>query len=72
MSDKAQVVRGVREIEALKQDIEDHWTKILQAITDNRVDNAIPLLKAYFRLKQKLVSVEAQLEGFLSAYFSGM
>lgn len=72
MSDKSQIVRGVREIEGLKQDIEEHWSKILRAIADNRIDSAIPLLKAYFRLKQKMVSVEAQLDGFLNAYFSEM
>jgi hypothetical protein len=69
MDEKAQVVRYVHEIESLKLEIDEHWSKIQTAIAAQKLDVAIPLLKAYFRLKQNLMKVESQLDGHVNAYF---
>jgi hypothetical protein len=69
MDTKEQIVRYVQEIETLKLDIDEHWSRIQAAIEANRIDIAIPLLKAYFRLKQNLTSVESRLAGHVNANF---
>jgi hypothetical protein len=67
---KDTIVRCVREIDELNRQIAEHWSMIQRRIEDDRVDDAIPLLKAYLRLKTKLQNVESSLAGTLGGQFS--
>ena len=60
---KQQIVVWVRQIDDRKAQLAEHWAMVQKAIATERVDEAIPILKAYFRLKTKLTSVEASLNG---------
>jgi hypothetical protein len=71
MDMKKQVADRVQEIGDLNAQMDDHWLEAQKCIADGRVDDAIPRLKAYFRLKEKLANAETQLEGTLKGYFSG-
>ena len=49
-----QIVRFVRQIDALQTETAKHWTSARKSIDDGRMDDAITLLNAYFHLKQEL------------------
>ena len=70
MDMKKQVVDQFRAIGVLNADIAEHWSMAQESVADGRVDDTISLLNAYFRLKEKLEGVEAQLKGTLKGYFS--
>jgi hypothetical protein len=67
---KKRIVAWVRQIDDLKTQVADHWLMVQKAIAAERVDEAISLLNAYFRLRTKLEGVEASLVGTLGGYFS--
>lgn len=72
MSDlKEQIAPSVRQIDDLNRDIAEHWSMVQRCVAENRVDDAISLLNAYFRMKTKLNQVESSLEGILRGHFSG-
>jgi hypothetical protein len=67
---KDQIAANVREIDNLSRDIAEHWSMVQDSVFKKRIDEAITLLNAYFRLKQKLIQVESSLEATLKGYFS--
>jgi uncharacterized coiled-coil protein SlyX len=72
MSDlKEQIALSVRQIDDLNRGIAEHWSMVQRCVAENRVDDAISLLNAYFRMKTKLNQVESSLEGILRGHFSG-
>jgi hypothetical protein len=71
MDMKEQIVAKVRQIDGLNREIAEHWSMIQKYATDNRVDEAISLLNAYFRLKEKLEQTESSLESALKSQFAG-
>jgi len=71
MDPKEQIVAKVRQIDDLNREIAEHWSMIQKYATDSRVDEAISLLNAYFRLKAKLEQTEASLETALKSQFAG-
>jgi hypothetical protein len=70
MEMKQHIVGWVREIDDLRTEVADHWSKVQKSIEANRVDDAISLLNGYFRLKQKLEGVESRLASALHTNYS--
>ena len=70
MDMKQQIVGWVRQIDDLNAEIAGHWSMIQKSVAAGDLENAIPLLRAYFSLKTRLVGVESSLEGMLHGYFS--
>ena len=60
----------VHDIDRLRSETEQHWKMVQNAVTQNNIDDAISLLKAYFHKRQNLERAEADLIGLLSGYFS--
>jgi hypothetical protein len=67
---KEQVAESVRQIDEVNRNIADHWSMVQRYVAEKRLDEAISVLNAYFRLKTKLNQVESALEGKLHGYFS--
>lgn len=67
---KEQIAASVRQIDDLNREIAEHWSKVQKCVAERRVDEAVSLLNAYFRIKTKLVQVETNLAGILGGYFS--
>ncbi len=67
---KQQIVGWVREIDNLRTELADHWSKVQKSIAAGRVDDAISLLNGYFHLKEQLEGVEARLASALHTSFS--
>ena len=67
---KEEIVAKVRQIDDLNRQIADHWSRVQRHITEKRVNEAISLLNAYFRLKMKLNEVESSLESSLKSQFA--
>ncbi len=67
---KESIAVSVRQIDELSRDIAEHWSMVQKCVADNRVEDAISLLNAYFQMKTKLNQVESSLEGILHGYFS--
>ena len=70
MDAKTQIVELVRTTTDTRAELDDHWQRIERCIRDGNVDSAIPLIKAYFRLREKLQQVEGQLIGKVKGSFS--
>lgn len=68
---KKRIVAWVKQIDDLNSQIVRHWSMVQESVAENRVDEAITLLNAYFRLRTKLEGVESSLLGTLNGYFSG-
>lgn len=69
---KDQVRDLVHQIDHLDQQIAEHWSKAQKLITANRIDDAISILNAYFRLKGEHERTETRLVGILSGYFGSI
>jgi hypothetical protein len=67
---KEQIVASVRQIDELNRGIAEHWSMVQKHILTARVDEAISVLNAYFRLQAKLEQVEGSLKSTLHSYFS--
>jgi len=67
---KEQIVSSVRQIDDLNRNIAEHWTMVQQCVVEKRVDEAISLLNAYYRMHTKLEQVEGSLKGILGGYFA--
>lgn len=65
-----EIVRCVRQIDQLKEQKAELWTKVKNCVADNRIDDAVILLNRYFGVKEKLEGVEASLESTLKGQFS--
>jgi hypothetical protein len=70
MEVKQQIVGWVREIDSLRAELADHWSKAQRSVAAGRVDDAISLLNRYFYLREQLEGVEAKLAGTLRGSFS--
>jgi len=70
MDMKDHIVGWVHQIDQLKAETENLWTKAQKCITAGHVDDAITLLNAYFALQEQLAGVEANLKTVLHGYFS--
>jgi hypothetical protein len=68
---KEQIIRLFLQITDLKTQLAEHWAMVDRAIKESRVDYAITLLNAYFRLKTKIEVVEGNLQGILNGYYAG-
>jgi hypothetical protein len=68
---KKRISDAVRQIDELNREIGEHWSKIQQLVANDKLDEAISILNAYFRLKLKLEQVEAALQSTLKGSFSG-
>jgi hypothetical protein len=67
---KEQIIRLFLQINDLKTQVAEHWAMADRAIKESRVDHAITLLNAYFRLKTKIGIVEGNLQGILNGYYA--
>ncbi len=67
---KEQIAACVRQIDDLNRNIAEHWSIVQQHIVAGRVDEAISVLNAYYRLQTKLEQVEGNLKGILQGYFA--
>jgi hypothetical protein len=67
---KQRIVESVRTIERLRQEAATHWDMVCERIKNGEIDDAITLLNAYYRLKEKLNGVDASLQGTLRGYFA--
>jgi hypothetical protein len=67
---KEQIAASVRQIDDLNRELAEHWSKIQKYVTEKRVDEAISLLNAYFRMRTKLQQAESSLESVLKSQFS--
>jgi hypothetical protein len=67
---KEQIAASVRQIDDLNRGIAEHWSMVQKHIVAGRVDEAISVLNAYFRLQTKLEQVEGNLKSTLHSYFS--
>lgn len=70
MEQKQRIVESVRTIEHLRQEAANHWNMVCERIKNDEIDDAITLLNAYYRLKEKLNGVDANLQGTLRGYFA--
>jgi hypothetical protein len=70
MDMKKQIVGWVLQTDEIQKQISEHWTMVQKSVAAGDADKAITLLNAYFRLKTKAESVEAQLRGMLGGYFA--
>jgi hypothetical protein len=70
MEMKEQIVGWVVEIDNLRAELADHWSKVQKSVAADRVDDAISLLNGYFHLKEQLEGVEARLASTLHSSFS--
>ncbi len=67
---KEQIAASVHQIDDLNRDIAEHWTMVQKCVVDQRIDEAISLLNAYFRMQTKLEQVESSLRSTLQGYFA--
>ena len=67
---KQQIADYVRKIDNLNREIAEHWSKAQRLVTASKLDEAITVLNAYFRLKTSLEQAESQLLGVLKGYFA--
>jgi hypothetical protein len=67
---KNQIVSCVRQIDQLKAEKAELWTKVSKCIADGHVDDAISLLNRYFSMKEELEGLEANLAGMLKGHFA--
>jgi len=70
MDQKQQIAGLVHKIDELRAERAHHWAMVQTSVADERTDDAISLLNAYFSLKVKLERAEADLVGLLQGYFS--
>ncbi len=70
MEMKQQIAAWVRDIDSLRSELADHWSKVQKSVAANRVDDAISLLNRYFNLKQELEGAESRLASAIHTNFS--
>lgn len=67
---KQQVADLLRQMDQVNREIAEHWSKAQNAVSSGRLDEAISILNAYFRLKDKFDQVQSNLTGILKGYFA--
>ena len=67
---KKQIAGWVYEIDHLRLELADHWSKVQTSLAADRVDDAISLLNGYFNLKKRLDGVESRLVSALRTSFT--
>jgi len=70
MDAKQEIIGRVRQIDDLRAQVSHHWSMARDCVNSGDIDAAIPLLNAYFTLKEQLEGVESRFRGMLKGQFS--